>query len=81
MVLWHTVLIQSKINYSPETVLVANRQATARNIADSAVTRLQPISNTCNQSLWSTPQAKVQRCGSCARSRDFPRNFRFPADQ
>ena len=34
--------------YSDDTASVASRQATARNIVDSVVTRLQPRSNTCN---------------------------------
>ena len=43
-----TDLILSKINYSTNMASVASRQAIARNIADSAVTWLQPRSNTCN---------------------------------
>ena len=31
--------------------------------------------------MASTDIKHVQRCGSRVRSRDFPRNFRFPADQ
>ena len=43
-----------KLNYSADTASVASRQATAWNIADSAVTRLQPISNTRNDAavVW-----------------------------
>ena len=38
------ILLFGKINYSADTASVASRQATARNVADSAVTRLQPRS-------------------------------------
>ena len=38
----------SKINYSADTALVASHQATALNIADSAVTWLQPRLNMWN---------------------------------
>ena len=40
-----TVSLLSKISYSADTASVASRQATARNIADAAVTWLQPRSN------------------------------------
>ena len=40
------VSLLSKFKYSADTASVASRHATARNIADSAVTRPQPRSNT-----------------------------------
>ena len=40
--------LPSKINYSADTASVASSRSTARNIADSAVTWLQPRSNTCD---------------------------------
>ena len=40
-----TVSILSKINYSADMALFASCQATVRNIADSAGTSPQPISN------------------------------------
>ena len=40
------VLLLSKFKYSADTASVASRQETARNVADSAVTRLKPRSNT-----------------------------------